>query len=55
MSTKSILKNININDDISLNTFLNALDKAESISCKKVELSKKSVTLKVDSVKEFFK
>lgn len=54
MVTKSIFKNINIQDKELADAFLTALDTSESATAKEVSLSRKFTELKGDSVKEFF-
>lgn len=55
MATKSILKTIDIKDKSIGELLINALVKSESVSSKKVDLSKECTELKGDSVKDFLR
>lgn len=55
MATKSILKTIDIKDKSIGELLINALVKSESISNKKVDLSKECTELKGDYVKDFLR
>lgn len=54
MATKSILKNVNINDRHLGRNFVSALENAESKSSKEIVISKSCSVVKRDQVKSLF-
>ena len=54
MATKSVLKNININEKHLGRNFVSALENAENKSYKEVVISKSYSTLKRDQIKSLF-
>lgn len=54
MATKSILKNINIEDKRLARTFVEALGKAENTKYKSAQLSRECKEITGDKIKEFF-
>ena len=54
MATKSILKNVNINDKRFAHTFVNALGEAAKTKYKPAQLTRESTEITGDKIKEFF-
>ncbi|NLO38045.1 MAG: hypothetical protein GX115_00970 [Ruminiclostridium sp.] len=54
MATKSILKDININEKHMGCNFISALENAEDKSCKEVVLSKTYNTIRREQIKSLF-
>lgn len=54
MATKSFLKDIKITDKQLAHTFVEALDKTEHSKYKQVQLSRNSVEITGDKIKDFF-
>lgn len=54
MATKSILKQIKINERCLAHTFAEALDKAEHIKYKPKKISRKCTEITGDEVRSFF-
>lgn len=54
MATKSILKNINIEDKRLARTFVEALSKAENTKYKSAQLTRECEEITGDKIKEFF-
>lgn len=54
MATKSIFKDVNINNESLARTFVEAVDKAENIKRKKRNINKKCIELKGNKIKDFF-
>jgi hypothetical protein len=54
MATKSILKNINIEDKKSGQSFISALENSQKKSCKEVVITKACSNIKRDKIKSMF-
>jgi len=54
MATKSILKNINIKDKRMARNLVKALEYAENVSAKKVDVSKSCISVSRDQIKMLF-
>lgn len=54
MATKSILKDVNINDKKLVHTFVEALGEVEKAKFKSVPLSRECTEITGDKIKEFF-
>jgi hypothetical protein len=54
MATKSMLKTVTINDKKLGRTFIEVLEKSQSVKGKEVNLTRKLTELKGDKVKSFF-
>ena len=54
MATKSILKNVNVNDKQFARTFVQALDEVEDTKYRPIQLSRECREITGDKIKEFF-
>lgn len=54
MATKSMLKTVNIKDKKLSRTFVEVLEKSQTVKSKEVDFTRKFTELKGDKVKAFF-